>query len=61
LSWDIIAAAKPSASGAWATLGQSSVGDSEFDDVHGGEGRAPSNDLMSVDAGCSRAQAMTVL
>src|SRR6202043_994265 len=29
--------------------GQSTVGDSEFDDVHAGEGRAPSNDLMSVD------------
>ena len=31
--------------------GQSSVGDSQFDDVHAGEGRAPSNDLMSVDVG----------
>src|SRR5439155_13606043 len=31
--------------------GQSSVGDSEFDNVHAGEGRAPSDDLTSVDVG----------
>src|SRR5439155_27008834 len=30
---------------------ESSVGDSEFDDVHAGEGRAPDNDLTRVDVG----------
>src|SRR5205814_2256100 len=31
--------------------GQSSVGNSKFEDVHAGEGRAPGNDLTRVDVG----------